>query len=145
MTISHAGMVPRRIDRRRGGRFALLGALALLLPLAAAGEHHEEAAGHAASATASPIQVLSANVQGKNVYIPATIVVEAGRPQVLSIFNATDTPHGFAIADLGIEVVLPVGEEFEVSLPALEGGRTHRIHCQLHVPHRNATLVVLDD
>jgi heme/copper-type cytochrome/quinol oxidase subunit 2 len=145
MTSGHVGTVRRRGGRARGGWLGRLGALALLLPLSAAGEHHEEAAGHAAPEAASPIQVLSANVQGKNVYIPATIVVEEGRPQVLSIFNATDTPHGFAIPDLGIEVVLPVGEEFELKLPPLEGGRIHRIHCQLHAPHRNATLVVLDD
>ena len=89
------------------------------------------------------IQVISTNVQGKNVYIPSTIVVTAGKPITLSVFNTTDTPHGFAIAGIGVEAVLPSKVEHEVKLPALEGGHVYRIHCQLHPPHRSATLVVL--
>jgi len=91
----------------------------------------------------SVIQIVSTNVQGKNVYIPSTIVVVAGRPHTLSLFNTTDTPHGFRIDGLDIEAILPVQEEFELQLPALEGGEIYHIRCQLHPPHRTATLVVL--
>ena len=89
------------------------------------------------------IQVVSAVVGGKNLFIPSTIVVTDGAPTKLSLFNTTGKPHGFAIAGLGIEVVLPADEEFEVALPELEAGRIYRIHCQLHPPHRSASLVVL--
>jgi hypothetical protein len=95
------------------------------------------------SGEASPIQLVSTQVGGKNVYIPSTVLVVAGVPQVLSVYNTTDTPHGFRIAGLGIETVLPPGQEHAVELPALEGGRVYRIDCQLHPPHRNATLAVL--
>ena len=103
-------------------------------------------AGHAGSGYTSDqsvIQVVSTNVQGKNVYIPATIVVVAGKPHTLSLFNTTDVPHGFRIGGLGIETVLPSKEEHELALPALEGGKVYQIHCQLHPAHRTATLVVL--
>jgi heme/copper-type cytochrome/quinol oxidase subunit 2 len=99
-------------------------------------EHHENAG--------DTIEVVSTNVQGKNVFIPSSIVVAEGQPHTLSIFNTTDVPHGFAIAGIGVEVVLPPQEETRVELPALEGEKIHRIHCQLHAPHRSAQLVVLD-
>ena len=102
--------------------------------------------GHASSgyeSDASVVQVVSTNVQGKNVYIPSTIVVTAGKEHTLSLFNTTETPHGFRIDALDIEAILPAQEEFELKLPALEGGKVYRIHCQLHPAHRTATLVVL--
>jgi heme/copper-type cytochrome/quinol oxidase subunit 2 len=88
------------------------------------------------------VQMTSAFV-GTNVYIPSTVAVVAGRPYTLSVFNATDTPHGFAIAGLGIETVLQPKKETEVTLPPLQGGHAYRIHCQLHGAHRSGTLVVL--
>lgn len=91
----------------------------------------------------SEIQVISALVGGKNVFIPSTIVVSAGRPQTLSVFNTTDMPHGFAIKGLSIETVLYPGEETRVELPVLKGSEIYTIGCQLHPPHRTATLVVV--
>ena len=91
----------------------------------------------------SEVQVISAVVGGKNVFLPSTIVVTAGRPPVLSVFNATDKPHGFAIKGLSIETVLMPGEETRVALPVLEGSEIYTIGCQLHPPHRTATLVVV--
>jgi len=91
----------------------------------------------------SEVQVITAVVGGKNVYIPSTIVVTAGRPQTLSVFNTTDKPHGFAIKGLSIEVVLYPGEETPIELPALKSSEIYTIGCQLHPPHRTATLVVV--
>jgi hypothetical protein len=105
--------------------------------------------GHASQTVAgyqsdvSEVQVVSAVVGGKNIFIPSTIVVTAGRPQTLTIFNTTDKPHGFAIKGLSIETVLYAGEETRVELPALEGSEIYTIGCQLHPPHRTATLVVV--
>ncbi|MGE4608062.1 MAG: cupredoxin domain-containing protein [Myxococcota bacterium] len=89
------------------------------------------------------IQVVSAVVGGKNLFIPSTIVVTDGAPTTLSLFNTTGKPHGFAIDELGVREVLPADEEFEVVLPELEAGRIYRVYCQLHPPHRSASLVVL--
>jgi hypothetical protein len=91
---------------------------------------------------ASTVQMVSAFV-GANVFIPSTVVVVGGRPHTLSIFNATEQPHGFAIAGIGVEAVLEPKQETEIPLPALEGGALYRIHCQLHAAHRSATLAVL--
>jgi hypothetical protein len=92
---------------------------------------------------ATSVQLISAVIGGKNVFIPSTVVVTAGAPQTLSIFNTTDKPHGFAIPGLDVQIVLPAGEEIQLDLPALVGGEIYRIGCHLHPPHRSATLVVV--
>jgi hypothetical protein len=119
----------------------------LLLALTSGcGLHHNASATGALAGYQSDVgevQVISAVVGGKNVFIPSTIVVTAGKPQALSIFNTTDMPHGFAIRGLSIETVLIPGEETRVELPALQGSEVYTIGCQLHPPHRTATLVVV--
>jgi hypothetical protein len=89
------------------------------------------------------IMVVSTLVGDKNVFIPSTIIVPAGKPVTLSIYNTTEVPHGFSIPALGIAEILPVKQEHVVKLPALEGGRLLRINCQLHAPHRGGTLAVM--
>ena len=89
------------------------------------------------------IQVVSTLIGGKNVFVPSTIVVTSGAAYTLSIFNTTDTPHGFRIRGLGIEAILPSREEHRIELPPLEGGNIYSINCHLHPPHRTAELVVL--
>jgi plastocyanin len=98
-------------------------------------------AGFAADQTR--VQLLSTVVGGKNVFLPATVVVTAGEGRVLSFFNTTEKPHGMTIGGLGLSVELPPGEEYLVELPALEGGNVYAIRCHLHGAHRGGTLVVL--
>jgi hypothetical protein len=126
----------------------LVGSAALAAPLLALiggcsihGDTSQTVAGY--QSDVSEVQVVSAVVGGKNIFIPSTIVVTAGQPQTLTIFNTTDKPHGFAIKGLSIETVLHAGEETRVELPALEGSEIYTIGCQLHPPHRTATLVVV--
>ena len=92
----------------------------------------------------SAVQVVSAKIGAKNVFVPSTIVLTAGTGRVLSVFNDTDTPHGFKIPALGVETVLQPGQETKIDLPPLEGGHIYEINCHLHPAHRHATLVVLD-
>ena len=119
------------------------GLVACLLALSAAAEHHEGASGQSQGET-DVVEIVSTNVQGKNVFIPSTIVVEAGKPQVLSIFNTTDTPHGFSIDAAHVHAVLPAGKEHRVELPAMKPG-IYKVHCQLHPPHRSARLLVVEN
>ena len=131
--------------RRRSLRLSI--PLAVLLAASAGCAHrmrdHEMHHPAGYSSDVSTVQVVSALIGGKNVFIPSTIVVTDGGPRSLSVVNTTDMPHGFAIAALGIETVLPPGEEVRIDLPPLRGGQVLRIHCHMHPPHRSATLVVL--
>ena len=116
---------------------------ALLLAAATGCGTHRPPGAAGYQSDVSEVQMITAVVGGKNVYIPSTIVVTDGGPRSLSVFNTTEMPHGFAIAALGIEEVIPPGEEVLIELPPLEGGQVLRIHCHMHPPHRSATLVVL--
>ena len=121
----------------------LAGALAGLAALAGGACVHAETheMHHAAgfSSDVSTVQVVSALIGGKNVFIPSTIVVTDGGSRTLSLVNTTEMPHGFAIAALGIETVLPPGEVVAIALPPLEGGQVLRVHCHMHPAHRAAT------
>ena len=131
------------ISQRFAAALVLLGGTCVTATIAAklaAAESHEAHAGHE-----NVIEVISTNIGGKNVFIPATIVLASDKPHTLSIYNTTDTPHGFKIEALGIETVLPVGEEHVVKLPAIDGQQIYPIRCHLHPPHRGATLVVLGE
>ena len=122
-----------------------IAALLLSLTSGCASYHHasptDALAGY--QSDVGEIQMISAVVGGKNVFIPSTIVVTAGKRQTLSVFNTTDKPHGFAIKGLSIETVLMPGEETRIELPVLEDSEIYTIGCQLHPPHRTATLVVV--
>ena len=89
------------------------------------------------------VQVLNVKLGTRVTFLPSTIVVTAGAGRKLSIFNDTDTPHGFRIPGLAVEALLPPGEETLVELPPLVGQQIYSIECHLHVPHRHASLVVL--
>ena len=114
-----------------------------LFAVSAAAERHGSASGHA-EGEPDAIEIVSTNLQGKNIFIPSTIVVEAGKPQALSIFNTTDTPHGFAIDAANVQAILPAGEEYRIELPAMKPG-IYKVYCQLHPPHRAAQLLVVEN
>jgi hypothetical protein len=154
----HRDATPQPAAWRNGPLLAAGACLVAAAALACAGsaahaEHHEspapaasQGAGHTAHAGSdlSVVEIVSTNVEGKNVFIPSTIVVEEDKPHTLSIFNTTAVPHGFAIEALGIQVVLPQQQETQVPLPALKGDRIYKVGCHLHPPHRSGRLVVLD-
>ena len=105
-------------SHRFASRFLALGCLLLAGALPALAAHHESeegAAAHAAGEHDDAVQVVSTNVQGKNVFIPSTIVIEAGAPAALSVFNTTDTPHGFQIE---AATRLQVGDKVTVLIPS---------------------------
>ncbi len=117
--------------------------LASLLGVACAGAAPGEKRSHGYSDDRSTVQVVNAKIGTKVVFIPSTIVVTEGKGRTLTVFNDTDTPHGFRIPALGVETVLAPGQDTVVSLPPLEGGNIYEVNCQLHPPHRHASLVVV--
>lgn len=132
--MSRRGQLGRRV-------LALVAPALLAGCVATVGDVDVQGGGFEAEVT--QVQMISALVGGKNIFIPSTVVVTSGSGRSLSVFNTVDQPHGFQIPALGIEVVLQPGEEYVVELPTLEGGHVYAINCHLHPPHRGASLVVL--
>jgi hypothetical protein len=138
-------------QRRRASRlFVIALAVASLFALGCRhhGQHGEHHGNHGKGkrgfqSEAWDVEIISAKIGGKNVFIPSTLVVAGDRKATLTIYNTTDTPHGFAIDELGIREVIHSQKETPIELPDLEGHRVLKIYCHLHPPHRSATLVVL--
>ena len=130
--------------RPAGGlALAITGLLGVFVLLLAGCDHHWGHGNAKGFASAGwDVEIISAKIGGKNVFIPSTIAVADHNPVTLTIFNTTDTPHGFAIDELGIRAIIPSSEETRIELPKLEGHKIFKIYCHLHPPHRSATLVV---
>ncbi len=126
---------------RRGG--TLMACIGLLAASGCSVYANTQLSGARYRSDVSTVQMVSAVIGGKNVFVPSTVVVSDAMPQILSIYNATDNPHGFAIAGLGIQAVLPATDEIQIELPELPGGQIYRINCHLHPPHLSANLVVV--
>ena len=63
------------------------------------------------------------------------------RPQALDLQHHRHAAR-LPIPGLGVEAMLPPGEETMVALPPLSAPQIYEIECHLHPPHRHATLVV---
>ena len=131
----------RLLDRTFGGSAVALAAALLLSSLHAAADEHANL-GVAFTDDRTVVQIVTTNVGGKNFFVPSTIVLTEGKGRSLSVYNTTDAPHGFKIPGLGIETILPPGQETKIDLPPLTGGHIYAVQCHLHPPHREATLIV---
>jgi len=113
----------------------------------AAEQLSDEAARMIAAATYTDereaVEVVTTRLNRVVVFVPATLVVASGPGRKLRIYNDTEIPHGFRIPSLGVEAILEPGVDTEVALPDLDAGALLDVECQLHAPHRHATLVVV--
>ncbi|MGI5819191.1 MAG: cupredoxin domain-containing protein [Armatimonadota bacterium] len=100
----------------------------------------EDAGAHHHGVTAPSDQALSGEVvNGTRVvrveakryeFVPATIVVEQGRPVRLHI-TATDVMHGFDVEGMEVDVRLPPNETQTVEFTPAEAGEYH-VHCSVY-------------
>jgi len=86
--------------------------------------------------------VVNVEVSGAKIWLPSTIVVRPGQQVTLKLDNKLDAPHGFAIDDYAIQVIVPAGGRQDVTFTA-KRGLTSRFYCQIHPPHVGGQIVVL--
>ncbi len=85
--------------------------------------------------------MVTVEASGAKIWLPSTVVVRPGQQVTLRLENKLDAPHGFAIDDYAIHVVLPAGSSQEVTFTA-KRGLTSRFYCQLHPAHIGGQIVV---
>lgn len=91
--------------------------------------------------------VVNIEFEGTKVWVPGTLVVNAGDTVKVKLINNVKTDpnvHGFAIPSHKVAVVVPRGEPQEVQFKAEKAG-IFPINCQLHPAHVGGQLVVLGD
>ena len=79
----------RMQGRKSRGIWTLSGVVAVSSVVAALSAGADEHEHDHASAGGTVVQVVTTNIQGKNVFIPSTIAIEEGEEVTLSIFNTT--------------------------------------------------------
>ncbi len=123
------------------GRSRIIGTVVVGLLVGFAGMLGIQRAAH--PATPAPVFTLvNVEANGVKVWLPSAVVVHPGEKVTLKLQNKLDAPHGFAIDDYGVQVVLPASGNGEVSFTARKGA-TSRFYCQLHPAHIGGQVITL--
>lgn len=88
------------------------------------------------------IDIINENINDKNRYTPAVIVVKKGEKVRLNIFNTTALPHGFSIDEFRIKETLNPKQNTIEFVPDKAGLFT--IYCQFHPAHLRGQILVIE-
>jgi heme/copper-type cytochrome/quinol oxidase subunit 2 len=113
-----------------------LGWLVVLLPILMLG------AGYVAAAEPKKFTLINAVLDGTKIWLPSSLMVHQGEEVELTLINKLDDPHGFQIADFGIEAVVQPKAQMTVQFTATQTG-AHSYICHLHPPHLGGQILVL--
>ena len=101
-------------------------------------------AGAAAAAEAKKFTLMNVVLDGTKIWLPSSLMVHQGDEVELTLINKLDDPHGFQIAEVGIEAVVPPKAQMTVQFTASQPG-VHRYICHIHPPHLGGQLLVLSN
>ena len=92
-----------------------------------------------------PVQeyyLVSTGIAALNVWLPSSIVLDAGKQARLIVENQADTAHGFSIDELGVrEVIQP--KEIKIITIEPEKPGIYRFYCHLHgMKHLGGSIMV---
>jgi len=120
---------------RHGGRRAC-GWLGVLCIVLIAG------AGHVAAAEPKKFTLINVLLDETKIWLPSSLIVQQGEAVELTLINQLDEPHGFKIADFGIEEVVQPKAQTTVKFTASKPG-AHNYICHMHPPHIGGQMLVL--
>ena len=99
-------------------------------------------AGDAAAAESKQFTLMNVALDGTKIWLPSSLVVHQGDAVELTLINKLDEPHGFKIAEVGIEEVVQPKAQMTVRFTASQPG-VHSYICHLHPPHIGGQILVL--
>lgn len=94
-----------------------------------------------AAPAANSFTIVNVLASGAKIWLPSTVAVRAGQQVTLTLDNKMDEPHGFAIDDYGVKVVVQPKSTQKVTFTAKPG--VSRFYCQLHPAHVGGQVIVL--
>ena len=98
--------------------------------------------GDAAAAEPTKFTVITVVLDGTKIWLPSSLIVHQGDDVELTLINKLDDPHGFQIAALGIEEVVPPKAQMTVKFTAAQLG-AHSYICHIHPPHIGGQMLIL--
>ena len=113
-----------------------LGMLVVFLPILMLG------AEYAAAAEPKKFTLVNVVLDGTKIWLPSSLMVYQGEEVELTLINKLDDPHGFKIADVGVEEVVQPKAQMTVKFTASQPGAYSYI-CHLHPPHLGGQILVL--
>ena len=99
-------------------------------------------AGDAAAAEPKKFTLINVVLDGTKIWLPSSLMVHQGDAVELTLINKLDDPHGFKIADVGIEEVVQPKAQTTVKFTASQPG-VHSYICHIHPPHIGGQILVL--
>ena len=99
-------------------------------------------AGDAAAAEPKQFTLITVVLDGTKIWLPSSLMVHQGDDVELTLINKLDEPHGFKIAEVGIEEVVQPKAQTTVKFTASQTG-VHSYICHLHPPHVGGQMLVL--
>ena len=94
------------------------------------------------AADAKKFTLVNVVFDGTKVWLPSSMMVQAGDEVELTLINKLDDPHGFKIAEFGVEEVVPGKGQSTVKFTATTAG-LHPFICHLHPPPLGGQILVL--
>jgi plastocyanin len=99
-------------------------------------------AGDAAAAEPKKFTLINVVLDGTKIWLPSSLMVHQGEEVELTLINKLEDPHGFQIADVGIEEVVQPKAQTTVQFTASQPG-AHSYICHIHPPHIGGQILVL--
>ena len=99
-------------------------------------------AGDAAAVEPKKFTLINVVLDGTKIWLPSSLMVHQGEEVELTLINKLDDPHGFKIAEVGIEEVVQPKAQTTVKFTASQPG-VYSYICHIHPPHIGGQMLVL--
>lgn len=96
-----------------------------------------------AMAEPKKLTLINVRLEGVKIWLPSSLMVQAGDEVELTLINKLDDPHGFKLAAFGIEEVVQPNAQTTVKFTAAKAG-SHNYICQMHPAHLGGNLFIVD-
>ena len=99
-------------------------------------------AGDAAAVEPKKFTLINVVLDGTKIWLPSSLMVHQGEEVELTLINKLEDPHGFKIAEVGIEEVVQPKAQTTVKFTASQPG-VYSYICHIHPPHIGGQMLVL--
>ena len=99
-------------------------------------------AGDAAAAAPTKFTVMNVVLEGTKIWLPSSLIGHQGDEVELTRIKKWEDPHGFKIAEVGMEEVVQPKAPMTVRFTASQPG-VYSYLCHLHPPHIGGQIFVL--
>lgn len=91
---------------------------------------------------AKKFTLINVILDGTKIWLPSSLIIHEGDAVELTLINKLDEPHGFKIAEFGIEEVVQAKAQTVVKFTASKAGIIPFV-CQMHLPHVGGQILVV--